>query len=381
MGGLSPTIISSASPGGGTSPKIPSPTTTGSIAPVTGAIKSGISKGGVAAVVIVLLFFLGGFIVYGLRRRSRARRAERRNQWFGAAAYGSTVNGAPGTSPTPSSVNGHSGRATVASRTASIRSSFGTTIDHGMAFRVDTPVTTPPFNLSAMSPAFPPMAEIKSVVKDPQPGSGASTRFSNGSNHSVVSQYLDVPGLPALPPGATTPMSVRPFSPSESFMFPKPPHDQVNDNETDWLSRSPTSGITDSGRTLTSSPPNGNIAGSSNTKPLANLAANPFSDPAFDATNLNTEFASVELIRRPFVPTLDDELAVTPGDSVRVVKVFDDGWAYVEKVGSTGARGLIPIDCMRDSGEDLPAFLASKRISSYYGTDEIVMGKALGSAV
>jgi hypothetical protein len=159
-------------------------------------------------------------------------------------------------------------------------------------------------------------------------------------------------------------------------MFPKPPNGQANDNEVDWLSRSSTSGITDSGRTLTSSSPN--VA---NTKPLVNLAANPFSDPAIDAANLNAEFASVELIRRPFVPTLDDELAVTPGDSVRAVKVFDDGWAYVEKIGPAGARGLIPIDCMRDSGEDLPAFLASKRISSYYGTDEIVVGKALGSAV
>jgi hypothetical protein len=159
-------------------------------------------------------------------------------------------------------------------------------------------------------------------------------------------------------------------------MFPKPPHGQGNDDETDWLSRSPTSGITDLGRTLTSSSPSGNVAGTSNTKPLANIATNPFNDPA-----TNTEFASVELIRRPFVPTLDDELAVIPGDSVSVVKVFDDGWAYVEKIGSAGARGLIPIDCMRDAGEDLPAFLASKRISSYYGTDEVVVGKAFGSAV
>jgi hypothetical protein len=232
------------------------------------------------------------------------------------------------------------------------------------------------------------MAELKShsgLVMDTQTENDGSARYSNGSNHSITSQYLDIPNMPAPPPEATTPMSVRPFSPSESFMFPKPP---VDDNETDWLSRSPTSFATDSGRILTPKPAAllSNAAGTSNTKPVANPATNPFNDSAaLGAANLipelNTEFVSIEAIRRPFVPTLDDELAVVPGDSVHVVKSFDDGWAYVEKVGSTGARGLIPIDCMREAGEDLPAFLASKRISSYYADEEALVGKVFGSAV
>jgi len=34
---------------------------------------------------------------------------------------------------------------------------------------------------------------------------------------------------------------------------------------------------------------------------------------------------------------------------------------------STGMvrRGLIPVDCFRQVGEDIPAFLAGKRVSSY----------------
>jgi hypothetical protein len=82
-------------------------------------------------------------------------------------------------------------------------------------------------------------------------------------------------------------------------------------------------------------------------------------------------FSDIEVVRRPFIPTLPDELAVKPGDNVRVLHSFDDGWALVEMVG-TGfstmnqqGRGLIPIDCLREPGQELPAFIASKRVSSY----------------
>jgi len=36
----------------------------------------------------------------------------------------------------------------------------------------------------------------------------------------------------------------------------------------------------------------------------------------------------------------------------------------VEKLPS-GGTGLIPVDCLREAGEDVPAFLAARRISSY----------------
>jgi len=172
-------------------------------------------------------------------------------------------------------------------------------------------------------------------------------------------------------------MSVRPFSPSESFMFPKPPGSK-DDNETDWLALSlPNTPAAEAGRTIT--PKQIGLLSTTSTAIDSNIGltfTNPFDSVANPTAETNTEFAPVEAIRRPFVPTLDDELGVTPGDSVHVVKVFDDGWAYVEKVGS-GAKGLIPVDCMRGAGENLPAFLASKRVSSFIGDG----GFAIGSAV
>ena len=68
-------------------------------------------------------------------------------------------------------------------------------------------------------------------------------------------------------------------------------------------------------------------------------------------------------------------MAVNVGDQVRVIRRFDDGWAVAANE-ATGAQGLIPIDCMRAVEEDLPAFLAKKRISSYVGPRASVLTRA-----
>jgi hypothetical protein len=91
---------------------------------------------------------------------------------------------------------------------------------------------------------------------------------------------------------------------------------------------------------------------------------NPFDDPKEAPT-----FAEIEIVCQPFVPTLHNELSVVLGDAVHVVEVFDDRWAYMEKKsGSKPEKGLIPIDCLRESGQDVPAFLAERRVSSNYGS-------------
>jgi hypothetical protein len=75
------------------------------------------------------------------------------------------------------------------------------------------------------------------------------------------------------------------------------------------------------------------------------------------------------------VATLGDEMSVAIGDKVKVIRSFDDGWALVERVSegvdaatTQGKKkpGLIPIDCMRAIGQDLPTFLYEKRVSSTY---------------
>ncbi|EJC98085.1 uncharacterized protein FOMMEDRAFT_71096, partial [Fomitiporia mediterranea MF3/22] len=171
-------------------------------------------------------------------------------------------------------------------------------------------------------------------------------------------------------------ISVRPWSPSERWAFPKPPP-STTPSTVYYRTPSPPTQSRQSDRGPVS--------------PLPPLSAvtphpenNPFADPDAsatheDATTVHTDntnategglIGSVEHIRRPFIPTLSDEVAVHRGDVVRVLQAFDDGWVQVEKIsvanaGTAGERGLIPIDCLREAGEALPSFLASKRVSSY----------------
>ena len=69
-------------------------------------------------------------------------------------------------------------------------------------------------------------------------------------------------------------------------------------------------------------------------------------------------------IARPFTPSLHDEIGVSPGDEVIVLQAFDDGWVQIRNVNKD--VGLIPLDCSRPEGQDTAAFLASKRVSSFF---------------
>ncbi|PBK97261.1 hypothetical protein ARMGADRAFT_891963, partial [Armillaria gallica] len=91
--------------------------------------------------------------------------------------------------------------------------------------------------------------------------------------------------------------------------------------------------------------------------------ANPFADPSASSHRPPTiPFSDVEIICRPFEPTLHDEISVSVGDRVRVLNVFNDGWAMVEKQALPQA-GLVPIDCFREAWQPLLAFLADKGVS------------------
>ncbi|KAG1725309.1 hypothetical protein EDB19DRAFT_1644095 [Suillus lakei] len=263
-------------------------------------------------------------------------------------------------------------------------------------FRIDSPTSTPNGDLTALGtiPEFPPMAEVRERTSLLFPSAGAVARresmnsmLSNGSDPDT--QYLVV-GNDLNPPGLSSPMSVRPFSPSESFAFPKPPGCPNEGQRTSSASVTTGHGLTSpssSAATLvqihspppifnTDLPPSTPATSHLLPPPSTSLTAipdtssNPFADPA------TPEF---ETIRRPFTPTLDDELSVAPGDQVLVLKVFDDGWAFVEKQGGFmdhNERGLIPVDCLREAGQPLPAFLAQKRVSSY-GADTNQMAQML----
>ncbi|KAI0917400.1 hypothetical protein AcW1_007403 [Taiwanofungus camphoratus] len=345
----------------------------------------GMPKGAIAAFITlgVILFLL--FIFFLFRKRLISRRKNKRKKWlFGGSRnmYGSTaISSSRYFAEHPDS------------GTASVRSSFATTFDRGGLVSPISPQHVPlppvisvslplsstgrqmeqvwPSNLSGSINA-PPLAST--VDTDPLPtirSPDRAHRLSSGSGHTISeedsasgsSEWLIVPDSAAInerSPTIPSPMSVRPFSPSEAWTFPKPPTDDPRRSRVSTLMVTPESKRTSS-----------NISSEYTTAP-----ENPFSDFASVEdghtvesilsadTETASHFARVETIRRPFIPTMDDEMATTPGERVRMLQRFDDGWAFAEKV-STGQRGLIPIDCLRMAEQDLPAFLAAKRLSSY----------------
>ena len=192
-------------------------------------------------------------------------------------------------------------------------------------------------------------------------------RHSIGSAGSDHSQYLIVHHRNSTNPDpqVSTPMSVRPFSPSESFAFPKPPEPVAPGSGSVSVAGSssrPTSNAT----SVTLPPPLPPGLSSipslmplvvSNTALPPSSTTNPFEDLTTPTIN-NSSYSdiSVKVVRRPFEPTLPDELAVKLGDRVRVLHTFDDGWGLIEKVerdGREGERGVIPMDCLRKVGEEL----------------------------
>lgn len=378
---------SSSSSGVGSSPSDATPTLT------KATISSHqLSSGAIGGIVVVCFLCLISFIVLFVRRRSISHRLERRKQWcFGrnAAFDGFSIVGG--------SVRDSQSRGPSVPNRASARSSFATNFDQGLMFRIDSPTSLPNVDLAALGtiPEFPAMAEVRERTSVLFPSAGAVARresmnsmMSNSSDPDA--QYLVVGNDPN-PPGSYSPMSVRPFSPSESFAFPRPPKCLNEGQRTSFVPVigshdlvSPSSSAAATLVQIHSPPPIFNsdllpsapaasylLPGSSTGIP--GTSSDPFADP------VQPEF---ETICRPFTPTLDDEISVTQGDKVLVLKVFDDGWAYIEKqceFSPYNKKGLIPVDCLREAGQDLPAFLAQKRVTSY-GADANQLAQTLAGS-
>jgi len=55
------------------------------------------------------------------------------------------------------------------------------------------------------------------------------------------------------------------------------------------------------------------------------------------------------LVTIPFEPTRDDELAVRTGETLRLIKEFEDEWCLVQRVGRPDEEmGVIPCFCLVD---------------------------------
>lgn len=359
----------------------------------------GLSKGAIAAIAVVASLVGIVFFFFIARKCYRSKRTARRQRWFQSGNYYSAE---------PVSSDQYFSQNRI-----SHRSSFGTTYDQGQ--RPISPSDLP-FDGSWSSPAVPPVPDmtlkdasspsvsitmpsqahpsdhppspvVRTSLTDSEAASLHSALESQSRSQSQMSQYVTVPDSATLKPGSglipemafPSPISVRPFSPTESWSFPKPPNDDMKRRSDAILS------ARQSQSTLRP-PPSHNDSMDT----LSNLSnadyytaesqsINPFADfTSVDShmTTIHTDpsnadhFSPVEIIRRPFVPTMSDEMAVAPGDQVRIRRRFDDGWAYAEKL-SGEARGLFPIDCLRSQDQDLSSFLAAKRLSSYAGAQDV----------
>jgi hypothetical protein len=70
------------------------------------------------------------------------------------------------------------------------------------------------------------------------------------------------------------------------------------------------------------------------------------------------------VVKRTFTPTLYDELAITLGERVRVITIYDDGWCNVRKLGAGGEEGVVPYECLGNPGDRARQGRAPRRTTS-----------------
>ena len=361
----------------------PSGTSSGGPSSPSGTVNAssgshGMSTGIIVAISVIAALLALMLLLCCVRRRAVAARVKRRRQWVVGGRSSADRDYSDKDGPAPG--------------TQSNRSSFATTYDRGQLFTpnpnpFDVPVTVSvehmtqvwPSDLSGSITVVPAAAHTTESASSPtyrSQGDRTSVHSASSAGSRPSSQNSQY--LVALPPAAATegspygldcssPFSVRPFSPSETFSFPKPPRDDTQSRASELVSGSLKSSMLGSAFYTAEE---AHSPSAENENPFADFTEIVRPPSVATDNSVPQHFAPVEIIRRPFVPSMDDEMAVKPGDEVRVLKRFDDGWAVAEKVGA-GMQGLIPIDCLRAIEEELPAFLAKKRISSYRARSSI----------
>jgi hypothetical protein len=64
-----------------------------------------------------------------------------------------------------------------------------------------------------------------------------------------------------------------------------------------------------------------------------------------------------------FTPSLEDELPIQIGDTVRLIEEYQDGWALVQRIGRIDApKGVVPRTCITDRERIIPAFSPGRRL-------------------
>ncbi|KAJ7143178.1 hypothetical protein C8R43DRAFT_577642 [Mycena crocata] len=64
-----------------------------------------------------------------------------------------------------------------------------------------------------------------------------------------------------------------------------------------------------------------------------------------------------------FIPTLDDELPIQVGETVRILEEYQDGWALVQRLGRIDApKGVVPRTCITDRERIIPTYTPGRRL-------------------
>ncbi|KAF5386942.1 hypothetical protein D9615_001550 [Tricholomella constricta] len=72
-------------------------------------------------------------------------------------------------------------------------------------------------------------------------------------------------------------------------------------------------------------------------------------DSSSDESSKDQKLPRLMSVATTFMPTLDDELAIKLGDTVRMLEEYRDGWCLVQRVGRIDApRGAVPRFCLQE---------------------------------
>jgi hypothetical protein len=334
---------------------------------------SKLSSGALATIIILCILTAAVVAVIIVRRRVKSQRRNRAEHWWSTGAG----------RPPSAGLLRHSHESFTSDQQrervlSGLRSSAGAMEQAGFsvghladASETSCMVERPgPFGLASTSVAagaalritVPPNAHLERET--PRRDSASSI----GSNDSFTLSYLaEVPRhARSSTPISTAETSVRlPFS-SDTFVFPTPPGSAV---PRDGSSRPSTSGsgsarnsMRTAPRQLSPQPP------SSQPAPLPNPFADPDTVSVSDEPTpaFHPELSEAETVRRLFLPTVDDDFEVRPGDQVNVIRPFDDGWAFVERVSRDGdtSQGMIATSRLSDPEGDLPLTAAARLVGS-----------------
>ncbi|KAI0314657.1 hypothetical protein OF83DRAFT_422854 [Amylostereum chailletii] len=159
----------------------------------------------------------------------------------------------------------------------------------------------------------------------------------------------------------------------QSDASPLPPHAAFSASMPNWTStRSPSRSPS---RTPSRTPSHSPSRNPSRTSRPGSPSRTPLSpEMAYSPASIvarPTTAAPVAVVRVTFIPTLNDELAIAPGESLRVLGSFDDGWAMC--TNARGERGMVPLECLEGAGGQFRGFeerrttmASARRASSLY---------------